>query len=92
MGRGNEKAIAELVQLLESTPNKRIRWQAAESLGKIDPGTEKAIAGLVQLLGSNKHQEETPPPKESKVKLLKVDPSKTIPYRQDGFDFRRSRK
>ncbi len=36
----------------------------------------------------NNPQEETPPPKEAKVKLPKVDPSKTIAYRQDGFDFK----
>ncbi len=27
------------------------RWQAASSLGKIDPGNEKAIAALVELIG-----------------------------------------
>ncbi|MEH1860067.1 MAG: HEAT repeat domain-containing protein [Nostoc sp.] len=48
------KAIAALVQLLQSTTvdDSTRRW-AAESLGQIDPGNEIAIAALVQLLQSN---------------------------------------
>ncbi|MEH2255059.1 HEAT repeat domain-containing protein [Nostoc sp.] len=48
------KAIAALVQLLESTnvvPH--TRREVAESLGTIDPGNKIAIAALVQLLQSN---------------------------------------
>ncbi|MFS0514563.1 NACHT domain-containing protein, partial [Nostoc sp. UIC 10607] len=47
------KAIATLVQLLQSQNlDESTRWQAAESLEKIDPGNEFAIAALVQLLQS----------------------------------------
>ncbi|MEH2406436.1 NACHT domain-containing protein, partial [Nostoc sp.] len=47
------KAIAALVQLLQSTTvDDSTRWQAADSLEKIDPGNEIAIAALVQLLQS----------------------------------------
>ncbi|MEH2045050.1 NACHT domain-containing protein [Nostoc sp.] len=45
------KAIAALVELLQSTTvDNSTRWQAAYSLGKIDPGNEIAIAALVQLV------------------------------------------
>jgi HEAT repeat protein len=50
---GNEKAIAALVQLLQSTTvDDYTRRQAASSLGKIAAVNEKAIAALVQLLQS----------------------------------------
>ncbi|MHC5719688.1 MAG: HEAT repeat domain-containing protein, partial [Nostoc sp.] len=39
IGAGNKNAIAALVQLLQSNDEKVYdRWQAAESLGNIDPG------------------------------------------------------
>ncbi|MEH1969298.1 NACHT domain-containing protein [Nostoc sp.] len=49
------KAIAALVQLLQSTNvhDSDRRRHIAESLGKIDSGNEIAIAALVQLLQSN---------------------------------------
>ncbi len=47
------KAIAALVQLLQSTTvDDSTRWKAADSLGKIGTGNEIAIAALVQLLQS----------------------------------------
>ncbi len=46
------RAISALVQLIESTQDESIRWKAASSLGKIDPGNETAIAALVQLIES----------------------------------------
>ncbi|BBD59275.1 hypothetical protein NIES2109_20580 [Nostoc sp. HK-01] len=47
------KAIAALVQLLQSSDvDDDTRWQAALSLGNIDPGNQNAIAALVQLLQS----------------------------------------
>ncbi|MDZ8259203.1 HEAT repeat domain-containing protein [Nostoc sp. ChiQUE01b] len=48
-----KKAIAALVQLLQSTNlNNNTRWVAASSLGKIGTGNEIAITVLVQLLQS----------------------------------------
>ncbi|MDM9585624.1 HEAT repeat domain-containing protein [Nostoc sp. GT001] len=50
---GRTKAIAALVQLLQSiTVFDSTRIQAASSLGEIDPGNEIAIAALEQLLQS----------------------------------------
>ncbi|MDZ8223295.1 NACHT domain-containing protein, partial [Nostoc sp. ChiVER01] len=47
------KAIAALVQLLQSTTvDDSTRWQAATTLGEIGTGNEIAIAALVQLLQS----------------------------------------
>ncbi|MEH1910867.1 MAG: HEAT repeat domain-containing protein [Nostoc sp.] len=54
------KAIAALVQLLQSTNlDDYTRWQVAESLGKIDPGNEIAVAALVQLLQSTNLDNDT---------------------------------
>ncbi|MEM1171022.1 MAG: HEAT repeat domain-containing protein [Cyanobacteria bacterium P01_H01_bin.35] len=47
-----KKAIDSLVHLLGSTSDNWTRMQAAESLGKIDPGNQKAIDSLVHLLRS----------------------------------------
>ena len=54
------KAIAALVELLQSpTVDDFTRMQAAESLGRIDPGNEKAIAALVELLQSPTVDDDT---------------------------------
>ncbi|MEH2444565.1 MAG: HEAT repeat domain-containing protein [Nostoc sp.] len=54
------KAIAALVQLLQSTTrDDSTRRQAASSLGEIGTGNEIAIAALVQLLQSTTGDEET---------------------------------
>jgi HEAT repeat protein len=55
------RAIATLVQIIKSTENesiqdKEMRWQLADSLGKINPGNETAIATLVQLIESTKNE------------------------------------
>ncbi|MGL4499108.1 MAG: HEAT repeat domain-containing protein, partial [Planktothrix sp.] len=47
---GNETAISALVNLLETTTDESIRWEAAESLGQIGKGNETAISALVNLL------------------------------------------
>ncbi|MEH2308361.1 HEAT repeat domain-containing protein [Nostoc sp.] len=54
------KAIAALVQLLQSTTvHYSTRRQVADSLGEIDPGNEFAIAALVQLLQSTTVHDST---------------------------------
>ncbi|MHC5595749.1 MAG: HEAT repeat domain-containing protein [Nostoc sp.] len=54
------KAIAALVQLLQSTTvDDYTRWQAADSLGKIGTGNKDAIAALVQLLQSTTLHDDT---------------------------------
>ncbi|MEH2463417.1 NACHT domain-containing protein, partial [Nostoc sp.] len=54
------KAIAALVQLLQSTTvDDSTRRQAADSLGQIDPGNKDALAALVQLLQSTTVDDST---------------------------------
>ncbi|MEH2084628.1 MAG: HEAT repeat domain-containing protein [Nostoc sp.] len=54
------KAIAALVQLLQSTTvDDSTRWQIASSLEKIDPSNEIVIAALVQLLQSTTVDDST---------------------------------
>ncbi|NEO56223.1 MAG: HEAT repeat domain-containing protein [Okeania sp. SIO3B5] len=55
IGRGNEKAIDGLVQLLESTTDYHTNMEASKSLGEIgiDSGNEKAINSLVKVLESS---------------------------------------
>ncbi|MEH2114337.1 HEAT repeat domain-containing protein [Nostoc sp.] len=54
------KVIAALVQLLQSTTmDDYTRWEAADSLGRIDPGNQTAIAALVQLLQSTTVSDST---------------------------------
>jgi HEAT repeat protein/ABC-type dipeptide/oligopeptide/nickel transport system ATPase subunit len=50
------RAIEALVQLIKSTRYEFIPWQAAYSLGKIDPGNPEAIAVLVQLTESTQDE------------------------------------
>ncbi|BAY32694.1 hypothetical protein NIES2107_45840 [Nostoc carneum NIES-2107] len=67
------KAIAALVQLLQSTSvDGYTRRQAADILGKIDPSNENAIAALVQLLQSTTLSDYTR--SEAAGILQKIDP------------------
>ncbi|ACK64644.1 putative signal transduction protein with Nacht domain [Rippkaea orientalis PCC 8801] len=50
VGRGNASAIAALTQCLDTTPSPALRWQVAETLGKIDPGNNAAINTFIHLL------------------------------------------
>ena len=54
IGTVNPKAIAALIQLLDTTKDNYIkdnyiRRRVAEILGKIDPGNPKVLAALIQL-------------------------------------------
>jgi HEAT repeat protein len=53
---GNEKAIAALLQLLQSN---NTCWQVASSLGKIGIGNENAIAALVLVVLLNHVDDDT---------------------------------
>ncbi|MEH2392898.1 MAG: HEAT repeat domain-containing protein, partial [Nostoc sp.] len=67
------KALAALVQLLQSTTvDDSTRRQAADSLGKIDPGNKDAIAALVQLLQSTTVDDDTR--RQAAYNLGKIDP------------------
>ncbi|MDB9443527.1 HEAT repeat domain-containing protein [Sphaerospermopsis kisseleviana CS-549] len=50
------KAIAALVQVIQTSQDEYTRWQAAESLGKIGHGNEQAIAALVQLIQTSQDE------------------------------------
>jgi len=48
--KGNQAAIAILERMLECIQNQRILWQAAETLGYIDPGNVCAIDTLASII------------------------------------------
>jgi HEAT repeat protein/energy-coupling factor transporter ATP-binding protein EcfA2 len=50
IGKGNEKAISALVNLIQTTKNYGICVEAAENLGKIDLGNEISITTLIKLI------------------------------------------
>jgi energy-coupling factor transporter ATP-binding protein EcfA2 len=50
------KAISGLVHLIAHSQSEYTRWQAADSLGKIDPGNPEAIAGLVNLIAHSEDE------------------------------------
>jgi HEAT repeat protein len=53
---GNEKAIAELIHLLETPVDEDISGMAAKILGDIARGYKKAIATLIQLLNKTENK------------------------------------
>jgi HEAT repeat protein len=54
------KAIDALVELIGNPQlDDDILWQAAESLGQIDPGNQKAIDALMELIGNSLLDEDT---------------------------------
>ncbi|MEH2027938.1 NACHT domain-containing protein [Nostoc sp.] len=72
-----KKAIAALVQLLQSTNvDNYTRSQAASSLGEIGTGNEIAIATLVQLLQSKGVYDDTH--RQAASSLEKIDPDNEI--------------
>jgi hypothetical protein len=50
IGQGNKEAIAVLSKLIDNTSDKETRWEAAFSLGKIDPENPKASIREARLL------------------------------------------
>ncbi|HEY9671791.1 MAG TPA: HEAT repeat domain-containing protein, partial [Waterburya sp.] len=50
------RVIGALLEVVKLTPNEYIRWQAVDSLEKIDSGNEVVIAVLVQLIESNPYK------------------------------------
>ncbi len=52
-GKGNSQMITALSQCLATTPSATLRWQVAETLGKIDPGNTQAIGTFVELLNNS---------------------------------------
>ncbi|MBD2358529.1 HEAT repeat domain-containing protein [Tolypothrix sp. FACHB-123] len=71
------KAIAALVQLLQSTNlDDDTRGLAADSLGEIDPGNKIAISALVQLLQSTTVHDSTRC--QAAYSLGKIDPGNEI--------------
>ncbi|SKB13452.1 hypothetical protein PL11201_510080 [Planktothrix sp. PCC 11201] len=53
---GNEKAIAELIHLLETSVDEDISWMAAKILENIAGGYKKAITTLIQLLNKTENK------------------------------------
>ncbi|MGB7709413.1 MAG: HEAT repeat domain-containing protein [Microcoleus sp.] len=53
---GNEKAIAELIHLLETPVDEDISWMAAKILENIAGGYKKAITTLIQLLNKTENK------------------------------------
>ena len=55
--KGNQSVITALIELIQTTEDKKICLDAACSLGKIDPGNPTAIAVLVELVQTVKEPE-----------------------------------
>ena len=53
---GNQRVIAALVNLLETTEDSSLRWRVANSLGKIAVGNQTAIAALLNLLNTTDNE------------------------------------
>ncbi|MBD2774372.1 HEAT repeat domain-containing protein [Iningainema tapete] len=51
---GNQLAISKLAELVTSIRHENLRWQVADSLGKIDRGNSQAIAALIEIIESTK--------------------------------------
>ncbi len=49
-------AISALIDILDYCPSEDTRRQAAESLGKIDPGNPEAVAALVNLIATTENE------------------------------------
>ncbi|MDT9307605.1 MAG: HEAT repeat domain-containing protein, partial [Limnospira sp. PMC 1291.21] len=49
-------AMSALIELIENCPEKDSRMQAAETLGKIDPGNPKAIAVLLEIIRTTENE------------------------------------
>jgi hypothetical protein len=79
------KSIVEDLHCLNDTLQKIIKEDTLRII--IEEVIEKITAEDIKEITMRRE-----PISERALELLKVDPSKTIPYRQDGFDFRRSRK
>ena len=55
--KGNQSVITALIELIQTTEDKKICLDAACSLGKIDPGNPTAMAVLVELVQTVKEPE-----------------------------------
>jgi predicted NACHT family NTPase len=53
----SSRAITTLIEILHTTQDENVRLQAAESLGKIEPGNAKAIATLTEILYRNQNED-----------------------------------
>ncbi|MEA5523294.1 HEAT repeat domain-containing protein [Limnoraphis robusta] len=51
-----QRAIYELINILEDYPEENVPCEAAETLGQIDPGNPEAIAALVQLIATTQDE------------------------------------
>ncbi|WP_333305255.1 HEAT repeat domain-containing protein [Microcoleus sp. K4-C2] len=71
MGRGNQKLVNILSEVMYNTSNEYTCLKAAECLGKISPGNEQAIARLVALI--EKSADEFIP-SEAHFSLAKIAP------------------
>lgn len=58
IGRGHPQAIASLIYLLKTADNGAIKWQLAESLGRIDPQNTISSQILLQLLETSTDDEQ----------------------------------
>ncbi len=67
----SQKAIILITQLINTDCSESIRWQAAESLGEIDPGNPQAIAVFIDLI-AHSHDEFTR--WKAAEELGKIDP------------------
>ncbi|MDT9313441.1 HEAT repeat domain-containing protein, partial [Limnospira sp. Paracas R14] len=67
-------AMSALIELIENCPEKDSRMQAAESLGKIDPGNPDAIAVLVEIIRTTEDKYTRYQAAESLGKIGQVNP------------------
>jgi HEAT repeat protein len=58
IGRGHPKAIAALIYLLKTADNSPLKWQLAESLGRIEPQNTLSSQILLQLLETSADDEQ----------------------------------
>ncbi|WP_193372575.1 HEAT repeat domain-containing protein, partial [Planktothrix mougeotii] len=74
-----EKAIANLIQVLETTESEDTRWTVAESLGKIDVGNKLAIRELIRVLETTENEDTRRTVAES---LGKIDVGNKLAIRE----------
>ncbi len=69
-----KRAIGALTELIHTSENKYIRWQAADSLGKIDKGNPDAIAALTELISTSEDKDTQCMAADSLGKIGKDNP------------------
>jgi predicted NACHT family NTPase len=53
----SSRSITTLIEILHTTQDENVRLQAAESLGKIEPGNANAIATLTEIIHRNQNED-----------------------------------